>query len=50
MPVRSKDQAVWLRLHRPDLLKKWQEESPVDLADLPEKLKAAVKRKPRKKK
>lgn len=44
MPVRSKKQWKWLAIHRPDLLKKWQEEAPVDYKKLPKRVKKAKKK------
>jgi hypothetical protein len=43
MPVRSRAQAAYLAIHRPDLLHKWQLESPVNLAALPEHVKPKSK-------
>lgn len=37
MPVKSKAQWGWLGVHRPDLLHKWQKESPKVFKKLPPK-------------
>ena len=34
MPVQSQKQWKWLAIHRPDLLRKWQHESPVNYRQL----------------
>lgn len=47
MPVKSRAQQAWLAIHRPDLLKKWQAEYPVNLSKLPEHVKKAPKKKKR---
>ncbi len=44
MPIKSKHQAAWLAIHRPDLLKKWQAEDPVNISRLPEHVKKRKKR------
>jgi len=45
MPVRSKKQWKWMRVNAPEMLRKWQGESPVDFKALPNRVKAKVKRK-----
>lgn len=44
MPVRSKAQWGWLGAHRPDLLRKWQAEAPVNYRRLPRKVRKRKKR------
>lgn len=38
-PVRSRKQAVFLAIHHPDILHRWQREQPRDLAKLPDRAK-----------
>lgn len=43
MPVKSQAQWKWLAVHRPDLLHKWQHESPVNYRQLAIRKKAKKK-------
>lgn len=44
MPIKSQHQAAWLAKNRPDLLKKWQLEHHVNIANLPQHVKKKKKR------
>ena len=39
MPIVSQKQWKWAAVNKPDMLHKWQKESPVEYSKLPEKVK-----------
>ena len=47
MPVQSQQQFKWLAANRPDLLSKWQKESPRMFKSLPKRSPAKKKRRKR---